>query len=64
MQQAVAEIVLGDEGCADRAAEDDDVEPAEVVGEEQAVRAWRNAVEGCAYADNPGRCCQEALRPT
>ena len=37
--QRVAELVLRHERAAGRAAEDEDVEPADVVGDEQAVPA-------------------------
>ena len=45
VQEAVAEIVLGDEGRPET-AEDDDVEPAEMVGEEQSVRPRPLANQG------------------
>ena len=40
----MAELVLGHEGAARRAAEHQNVEPADVIGDEQAVRAERLAV--------------------
>ena len=62
--EGVAEFVLRYESAIDRAAEDQDVEPARVIADEQAVAADRSAGEAHARADDPRGRAEEPSRPS
>ena len=55
VDEAGAEIVLGHERRAGRSGDGKDVEPADMVGDEQAVRADRRAFDPNARTHQPRR---------
>ena len=63
VDERMAELVLGDKGAAGRAAEHENVEPADMVGDDQRMRLKRDS--GCprARAADPGRGPEESWRP-
>lgn len=63
VDEGVAKLVLGNECATSRAADHQDVEPADVVADEQRVVAKRGTVELGAGADDPRCSGQEPRRP-
>jgi len=63
VDERVAKLVLGDKSAASRAADHDNVEPAEVIGDEQGVRVERRAIRPHARAEDPADSGKEASRP-
>ena len=63
MDQAKSEIVLGHERASSRRAEDQDIEPAHVIGEDQARRLDRRSLDTHPRPGNPCRRAKESSRP-
>ena len=63
VNQRMSELVLRHEGAAGGAADHQDVEPADVVGDEQRVAADWCSFQSGARADDPCRGCEKAARP-
>lgn len=63
VNEPVAEFVLRNEGAADGPAEDQDIEPAGVVGNQQCVLARAVALQFYPGTANPRRSGKEPLRP-
>jgi hypothetical protein len=63
VDERVSELILRDEGASRRAAEDDDVEPADMVGDEQGVRARPIPIEASPCTEDPADARKEAWGP-
>lgn len=61
VDQSVSKIVLRDEGRSGRSTENQDIEPADVIADEQRMRLNRAANEGRANSDSP--CCRSQESP-
>jgi hypothetical protein len=61
--EGMAELVLGDEGAAGRASNDQNVEPGDVIADEEAMGSKRLADLPDSRAADPGRRSEEPARP-
>lgn len=59
----MAKLVLRNEGGPERAAKDEDIEPAGMIGDEERVPPWAMPRDRRPNADYPRRRCEEPSWP-
>src|SRR5690242_13510127 len=63
VDKTMAKLILGDEPAIEQSAKDQDVQPAGVIGNQQAVRLDGGSFEGDTSSDQPSRVPQEEHWP-
>src|SRR6476620_10337457 len=63
VDEGMSKLVLGDEGAAGRASHDDDVEPAQMLGDEQGMWPQLGAFDSHPRTEDPGNAGKETPRP-